>query len=319
MEIIARTGNNELANVYVAKTDSGKYIEFVESVQPPFSREEKWVLIISTLSGCPISCSFCDCGKFYKGILTKDEILEQIDFLVSSRFKNKEVLVKKFKIQFARVGEPSFNPNVLDVIEELRYRYIALGILPSLSTVAPIGRDKFFQDLLKIKKQNYQTNFQLQFSIHSTDDIQRDKIIPIKKWNFNKIADYGLSFFNEGGRKITLNFALAKDSILDIMTLKRYFNPEVFLIKITPINPTYSSKDNGIKSLITPKQSCEETINKLKNEGFEVILSIGEWEENEIGSNCGQYIFSHFQALKKMSDGYSYNINFSKEYESSII
>ncbi len=318
MKIIARAGNEEIANVYLAKTNSGKYIEFVESVQPPLPREKKWVLIISTLSGCPISCAFCDCGKFYNGKLSKEEILEQIDYLVSSRFSDNYIPIEKFKIQFARVGEPSLNLNVLKALEELKNRYITPGILPSISTVAPFGRDVFFQNLLDIKKRLYKTNFQLQFSIHSTDYVQRDEIIPIKKWDFNKIADYSASFFDDGGRKITLNFALSEESIFDIKTLKRYFNPDIFLIKITPINPTYSSKHNKIKSLITPEQSRVELINKLKNEGFDVILSIGEWEENKIGSNCGQYIQSHLNASNKISNGYTYDINMNKKIDKSL-
>jgi 23S rRNA (adenine2503-C2)-methyltransferase len=36
--------------------------------------------------------------------------------------------------------------------------------------------------------------------------------------------------------------------------------------------------------------SSEELISAFRREGFEVILSIGELEENRIGSNCGQYI-----------------------------
>jgi 23S rRNA (adenine2503-C2)-methyltransferase len=40
-----------------------------------------------------------------------------------------------------------------------------------------------------------------------------------------------------------------------------------------------------------------------------VIVSIGEVEENYIGSNCGQYIRKHMEALKPIRDGYTYHID----------
>ena len=62
---------------------------------------------------------FCDAGDQFKGKLTKSEILAQIDTMVLNRFPNGIVPVPKFKIQFARMGEPSLNPHVLEVLEDL--------------------------------------------------------------------------------------------------------------------------------------------------------------------------------------------------------
>lgn len=81
--------------------------------------------------------------------------------------------MKKFKIQ---VGEPALNEHVLGVLEEIaKYE----NLIPSISTVALRGYEKFFEGLLKIKKRR--GRFQLQFSIHSTDETQGDQIIPISK------------------------------------------------------------------------------------------------------------------------------------------
>ena len=43
----------------------------------------------------------------------------------------------------------------------------------------------------------------------------------------------------------------------------------------------------------------------LRDAGYEVLLSIGELEENRIGSNCGQYIQAHLEARKKLKNGYA--------------
>ena len=295
LEILSKAGNDNIATVYLAKTDSGKFIEFVESIQPPLPREKKWVLIVSTLYGCPVACPMCDAGGFYQGKVSQDEILSQIDYLVEKKFPNKKILTEKFKIQFARMGEPTLNPAVLEVLNKLPAIYEVSGsLIPSLSTVAPNSCDGFLDELLEIKNKHYcNGNFQLQFSIHTTDQEIREKIIPIKKWDFAKIANFGKKFYCPNDQKITLNFALAKGNPFSVDVLKKYFDPDIFLIKITPINPTLNAAQNNLESYFTSGSAGEDKlyiIDQLKAAGFRVILSIGELEENKIGSNCGQYI-----------------------------
>ena len=145
MNIIASTGKEEVAIVYIAEFGEDKRIELVESVQPPIPREEKWVLLVSSMFGCPVECIMCDAGGYYHGKLTKDELFAQIDYLVYKRFPDGRVPARQFKIQFARMGEPSLNPAVLDVLAELPQRYQAPGLMPSISTVAPCGTNRFFQ------------------------------------------------------------------------------------------------------------------------------------------------------------------------------
>ncbi|ABR29909.1 radical SAM protein [Thermosipho melanesiensis] len=310
MEILKKVGKEEVAYVYLGKTSRGNLVEFVESIQPPIPREKKWVLIVSTLNGCPVGCLMCDAGGFYKGKLQSDEIMEQILFLVESRFINKRVPVEKFKIQFARMGEPALNEAVLDVLERLPKEIDAPGLMPSVSTVAPIGTDDFFERLLEIKDKMYLGRFQLQFSIHATDKDQRNRIIPIKKWSFEDIAKYGEKFVKSGDRKVTLNFALAKQNIADPDVIIKYFDKEKFLIKITPINPTYSAMKNNLESDIDLKTfipvNHQYFVEKLMEAGYDVIISIGELEENKIGSNCGQYVQKHLMEKEQLEYGYDF-------------
>ncbi|MCK4322501.1 radical SAM protein [candidate division WOR-3 bacterium] len=307
MRIIAKTGREDIAIVYLAATEEGKLIEFVESLQPPLPREKKWVLTISTMYGCPVSCRFCDAGGYYQGKLSKNEIISQIDHLVKKRFPDRKVLVKKFKIQFARMGEPSFNQSVLDVLDCLPELYDAPGLIPSLSTVAPKGTDSFFRKLLEIKKKKYARRFQFQFSLHTTDENLRDWLIPIKKWKFEKMAEYGKAFYEKGDRKITLNFALADGLPVDPDVLLQYFTPDQFLIKVTPVNPTCQATRNKISSIL-PHQKGHEIVSALRAVGYKVILSIGELAENYIGSNCGQYITTFKKEQKFIEGGYTYEL-----------
>ncbi|MFH0799415.1 MAG: radical SAM protein [Pseudomonadota bacterium] len=311
MKIIASTGRDDLATVYIAEMGDSRRVEFVESVQPPLPREKKWVLIISTMFGCPAGCLMCDAGGDYHGTLSREEIISQIDFLVDRRWAGRKVPCEKFKIQFARLGEPSLNPAVLDVLEELPDRYNAPGLMPSISTIAPAGGEAFFERLLSIKSRLYsEGRFQMQFSLHTTDESLRGKLMPVKKWSFENIAEYGDRFYSEGDRKIALNFALAKDAPVEPCILAEYFDPAKFLIKITPVNPTHTAAKNNISSLLDPQlpDADHPLARDLCAAGFEVIVSLGETEENLIGSNCGQYLRRHIESKDSIENGYTYGL-----------
>lgn len=306
MKIVATTGASDLATVYVAEVSGGRLIECVESVQPPLSREDKWVLIVSTLAGCPVRCRFCDAGGFYAGKLSREDILAQIDYLVDRRYPDRRVPARKFKIQFARMGEPAFNRDVVRVLAELPTRYHAPGLLPSVSTVAPRGTERFFAELLAVKTELYRESFQLQFSIHTTDPAVRNRLIPVAKWDLPEIAEYGSLFFTPGGKKISLNFAVGDELPIDAGIVRRNFDPALFVIKITPVNPTYAARRHHLCSAVPPDRDNCPVINRLEDAGFQVILSVGEPEENRIGSNCGQHIVNYLNSDRELEHSYTY-------------
>lgn len=320
MRIVAEYGNEEIAKVYVAQMRDGDapgsagkahMVEFVESVQPPLPREKKWVLIVSSTFGCPIKCAMCDAGGSFAGRLTADEILAEIDYMVRRRFPDGRVPVEKFKIQFARMGEPSLNPAVLDAMVRLPEVYDAPGLQVSLSSVAPATETarEFFERLIGVKDRYYPDGrFQLQFSIHTTDPVKRDELIPVRKWSLEEIARYGARFSRpeRGDKKVTLNFAPPAGFPVDPARIRRCFDPARFLIKLTPLNPTVRSLESSLRSAIDPLDpgTSEPLVGMFRKEGFEVILSIGELEENRIGSNCGQFIQRALEAAARPDGSY---------------
>ncbi len=309
MKIIHSFGTDDLARVYIADFGNEKIVEFVESLQPPIPRKEKWVLIISTSFGCSVKCMMCDAGGDYKGQLSTSQILAQIDYLVLNRCPDAKIPAKKFKIQFARMGEPSLNPNVLEVLYKLDHRFNAPGIMPCISTIAPSGTQQFFDELIKVKKDKYNGGrFQLQFSVHSTDEKERDRLIPMPKWSLSMISEYGKRFYKNGDRKITLNFALAQGTPLDPQMMRKIFSPDFFMIKITPVNPTYSAVKYGFHSYVssTNLNRHYQIVDELKHQGFDTLISIGENEENLIGSNCGQYVMRHYREKRTLPNSYTY-------------
>lgn len=308
MNVIAEYGHEDLAKVFVARmreTSASKkfLVEFVESIQPPIPREKKWVLIISSMFGCPIRCRMCDAGGDFGGKLSADEIVEQVRYMVRRRYADDSIPIPKFKIQFARMGEPSLNPAVLDAMERLPKEFHAPGLNISVSTVAPknAATKAFFERLLSLKDKLFPGGkFQLQFSIHTTDRRGRDDLIPVTKWSFEEIAAYGEHFAHPeaGDKKVTLNFAPVHGYTIDAAVVREHFDPQKFMIKLTPLNPTVRSNEQSLFSAIDPedRNTSDRLVEAFRSQGFDVILSIGELEENRIGSNCGQFIQRALQA-----------------------
>jgi 23S rRNA (adenine2503-C2)-methyltransferase len=291
-EVVNSAGNDDLARVFVAELSGGRRIEFVESVQPPIPRDEKWVLIVSTLHGCPVGCPICDAGGSYEGRLTADEIISQVEYLVRRRYPDGRCTIPKMKVQFARMGDPAFNDAVLDAIETLPSRLDIPGFLPSISTVAPAGRDSFFERLINLKRKHFSGGrLQMQFSLHTTDERARERLVPVRTWSFARMAEFGERFIEPDDRKIALNFAAPAGYPLDPEALRNIFSPEKFLIKLTPINPTRAAESSGLVGVIDPSDParCREIAESFRAVGYDTLVSIGELEENAIGSNCGMY------------------------------
>ena len=300
MEIIHEQGDDAVAKAYLARFgDDDCYVEFVDSLGGATSRKDKWVIIVSSMFGCPINCKFCDAGHFYEGKLTTDEIMQQIDYVVRKNYPSGKIDTKKFKVQFARIGEPSLNDAVLDAILQVRERYSPKHYMPCISTIAPSGRETWFRRLKELNHEHFSGNFQLQFSIHSTDEDRRDFLMPVDKWSLERISDYGGEFYI-GGRKVTLNFALHPDNIIDVNKLRRTFSPNTFAIKITPLNPTSMAEKNRLINVFSDEDALRyPIIEEMRKAGFQVHLSIGDLRENEIKSNCGQVLQQYLDSMQK--------------------
>lgn len=290
MKILSKQGNQELAQVFIAELDDGHIIEFVESIQPPRTKQEKWVNVISTMVGCPVACKMCDAGGGFARHLTAPELHQQLSILVKDVFPQ-GIDTEMWKVQLARMGEPALNPAVLEFLSQLADMQHD-NLVISFSTVGPANCGPFIQKLKAIKDTGFAGKFQLQFSIHSTDDDARQRLIPIRTLALPEIAALGRQFRSPGDRKITLNFIVMKDVPIDTERIARLFDGENFLIKLTPLNPTYRAQYHKIQPGFDPErpETIQTLIADFEARGFEVILSIGELEENQIGSNCGQYL-----------------------------
>jgi len=213
--------------------------------------------------------------------------------MVRQRYSNGVVPVRRLKVQFARMGDPAMNPAVLEVLQRLPGRYGKAEVMPCISTIVPAGCDSFMEGLAAVKRRLYPGGrFQMQLSLHTTSEERRRELVPARTWSFARMAEWCVEFLEAGDRKVTLNFAPVAGFPMDARALAHIFDPKLFFVKLTPVNPTASAVSAGLRGVVDPDSpgAAEALMGELEREGFETLISIGETEENRIGSNCGMYV-----------------------------
>lgn len=262
---------------------------------------EKWVATISTQKGCLMKCKFCDCPKFgFFGNITTEELKYQIETIL----KNETVKhTDRFNVHFARMGEPTFNKNVLTFakkeLRQLVQKHIdAKTIHPVVSTMLPKSNPNLEEFILKwcdIKNNDYQGEAGLQFSINSTDDKQRNFQFNNMSLSLTEISEIAKKLPKPVGRKYTLNFAVTKETILDAKRLSELFNKNNFIVKITPIHETHSALENGydVTTSYDDYNVYREFEKPLVEEGWDVIVFVPSKEEDSDRITCGNALIGH--------------------------
>lgn len=291
LEILRESGLEDVATVFCARLRGRDAcaIELVDGLESGRPRAEKWIVNISTQFGCPVACRFCDAGGGYAGDLTVDEMLAEVRFVLA-RHPQFIASCPKLKVHLARIGEPSLNDAVPDAVRAIRSLTANPGLWCCLPTVVPQGRRAWFHRLKDAKNDCFPGRFQLQFSLNSTDEATRRRLMPVDLEDFSSVATIGDAFFAPGDRRVVLNFALAEDFPFDPSIVRRFFDPCHFAVKLTPLNPTLRSRRAGLTTLLRGPgaKQAEEAAASLQADGYDVILSIGDPREDQLGSNCGQ-------------------------------
>jgi 23S rRNA (adenine2503-C2)-methyltransferase len=203
---------------------------------------------------------------------------------------------ERLNIHFARMGEPTWNPNVLDATKWFKTHIDPeYKIHPVVSTMMPKKNEwlkTFIHTWMRMKNRLLQGEAGLQLSINSTDDVERKCMFADNACTLEQIAKI-MEGIIPNGRKITLNFALAH-YVIDPEVLLKYFDPEYYLIKLTPMHKTITAIEHDIKTFgdyttFTPYR-CDEI--KLKEAGYDVLVFIASNEEDMGRITCGNAILS---------------------------
>jgi 23S rRNA (adenine2503-C2)-methyltransferase len=256
---------------------------------------EKWVVTVSTQYGCSMGCEFCDVPKVGAGRnATFSDLTGQI--LTALTLPGKPDTTKRLNIHFARMGEPTWNPAVLDcskwVAEHLGDAY---NPHPVVSTMMPRHNEwlkTFIHTWMRLKNRVYRGNAGLQISINSTDDLERAQQFNRNACSLPEIADI-MRGIVPVGRKITLNFAVAGYTV-NPSVLLRYFPPEWYIIKLTPMHKTKTALEKGIQTSgdYTEPEPYIKLEEQFKDAGYDVLVFIASRDEDEGRITCGNAILS---------------------------
>lgn len=256
MELIRK---KDFANgtVYALRLSDGMMVETTDTFLPEYTEKEslkqndrnygdrkgRWMIGVSTMSGCPVGCKFCATGNMKKSRrLTPQEILAQVEFVLS--LHNEDFCdAYEHKINYTRMGEPFLNiGNVrlaINLIEKMypnTHHYV--------STIGVKGSDFSW-----VKE-----NITLQISVHSFDETERDWLIPFK--NKMTLSELGATR-TESNLKTTVNLTLPSEDSFDVEGLKRFFPKEHFFIKLSPINTNEFATSNGLEQgAIEQQEKC---------------------------------------------------------------
>jgi len=257
--------------------------------------EKKWVITISTQYGCSMNCKFCDVPKIGPGTnATFKDLIKQV--LTGIKIHPEVKTTKRLNIHFARMGEPTFNPEVLDATKWLKTHIDPeYKIHPVVSTMMPknnIWLKTFIHTWMRMKNRLLKGEAGLQLSINSTNEKEREYAFNNNAHKLKDIAKI-MDGIIPNGRKITLNFAVANYEI-DPEILIEYFDPDDYIIKLTPMHKTSTAIENNIKTKgdYTTHYPYDNYEKNLKEAGYDVLVFIASKEEDLGRITCGNAILT---------------------------
>lgn len=258
----------------VAETVVYKYEDFYK----------RTVICCSTMSGCPVGCTFCGTGKKFICNLTADEIVQQIvDVLFFHKISDVDSVGERFQIMFMSMGEPMLNWNAVEeAIRRLHVLYPNAELL--LSTIG-VDNDDIFNRIIQISKEIDKVG--VQFSIHKSNDEDRTVLIPYRnKMPLKKIRDAGTIWWRETGRAPYLNYCVDGTNCLDkdYKALTALFSPVVFNLTFSVVcSADETMKDAGYRNLTDIVEFC----NRFTNDGYNTRV-FDPAGQDDIGGGCGQ-------------------------------
>ena len=246
---------------------------------------ERTVICCSVMSGCPVGCTFCGTGSKFVRNLKANEIVEQIETVLSDKNLLHDInkKCKKLQFMFMSMGEPMLNwDEVEKAIRILNSKFDnAQLLLPTIGC----DNDDVFSKIISISKEIDKIG--LQFSIHKSNDEDRNKLIPFyKKMSLEKIRDAGIIWWRETNRKPFLNYCIDGSNNTDnnFKELTNLFSPIIF-------NFTFSvvcSKDENMKDASFRNLNViKDFQNRFLQKGYNVRM-FDPAGQDDIGGGCGQ-------------------------------
>lgn len=283
------------------KADFLGYTKRIDKVEnKPVDITDKLIVTVSSQKGCPMNCNFCDCPKlgFHGNASTIELVSEITTGIALSGIKHGE----RLNVHYARMGEPTFNPNVItsakiifQIIKDNNADISFNTYHPVVSTMMPKSNknlEKFLHDWVDTGFiYGGEDGFGLQFSINTLDEKERNKMFRNKSLSLQEISNIIKSLPMPKKRKYTLNFAVTSKCNLDVDLMNKYFNKDKCIVKITPIHETVEAVNEGYE-IVKDFDVYEKFEQPLVKDGWDVIVFVPSKEEDADRITCGNSLIA---------------------------
>lgn len=290
------------------KADFLGYTKRIDKVEnKPVDITDNLVVTVSSQKGCPMNCNFCDCPKLgFHGNASTIELVSEITTAIAlSGIKHGE----RLNVHYARMGEPTFNPNVIksakiifQIIKDSNADISFNTYHPVVSTMMPKSNknlEKFLHDWVDTGFiYGGEDGFGLQFSINTLDEEERNKMFRNKSLSLQEISDIIKSLPMPKKRKYTLNFAVTSKCNLDVDLMNKYFNKDKCIVKITPIHETVEAINEGYE-IVKDFDVYEKFEQPLVKDGWDVIVFVPSKEEDADRITCGNSLIAIADKARK--------------------
>ena len=261
--------HNEDTVKYLFKTSDNKLIESVSMID-----NKRHTLCISSQIGCSVDCDFCATAKM--GIIRNldcGEIIQQLIIISNER----ELPITN--IVFMGMGEPFLNYK--NVIKSCKIMYDSKGFNLSSKKIT-ISTSGILPKIEKFISEKHK--YKLAISLNASNNITRDKLIPInKKWPIENILTAIKKYNYKKYRPIMFEYVLMEDindSEQNAMELAKLLKNINCKINIIPYNETEGHYRRSNK--------IDIFVNQLKriNSNYRVLIRCSKGQDIEAA--CGQ-------------------------------
>ena len=232
-------------------------------------------ICVSSQVGCKMGCKFCaSTGIPFVRSLSAGEIIEEIIAVeqdTGERISN---------VVFMGIGEPLDNYD--NVIKAIRIMNHPKGLNIGARHIS-ISTSGLVPNIYRLAKENIPCT--LSISLHATNNEKRSSMMPVNNtYPIEELIKACKDYLKEGGKRISFEYALAKDNndaIGDAKQLVELLKGMLCHVNLIPINPIQNGKYD--------KSSMENIIrfrDYLNEHG--IVATIRRELGSDIDAACGQ-------------------------------
>lgn len=229
------TPDRRTRKVAFALPDGG----LIESVY--MSTATRFTFCLSSQHGCAFGCRFCATGRMGRGRhLTASEILEQAFRLRGELPPGPAAGGRaEYNVVMMGMGEPLENYDEVLAALALLSDPSGMNVPPKRITISTVG---LAPQIIRLADQGHR--YRLAVSLHSADDAQRSKLMPVnRRFPLEQLMRAVRHHVEKTGRRVTFEYILLEelnDSIPDaskLVKLVSQLNCKINLIPYNPIGP----------------------------------------------------------------------------------